>query len=100
MKHTPAPWVVEEDSAGILVTAAKGGMSISVTIPGRKPDATDKANAKLIAAAPDLLAALEECALTLKGFLNQSSAQEIKDSFEREAKALTKSRYAIGRARS
>lgn len=29
--------------------------------PGRKPNAEDKANAALIAAAPDLLAALEEC---------------------------------------
>lgn len=58
--HTPGPWIVEDDKHGILVLAEGAGLSVSVTIPGRKITAEDKANARLIAAAPELLAALEE----------------------------------------
>lgn len=60
MKHTPGPWIVETDKQGLLVVAQDGGMCVSVTVPGRRSDATDCANAALIAAAPDLLLALHE----------------------------------------
>jgi hypothetical protein len=58
-KHTSGPWYVEEEPAGILVVAEKPGLCVSVTVPGRKTTAEDRANARLIAAAPELLNALK-----------------------------------------
>lgn len=64
--HTPGPWIIEADKHGILVLADGAGLSISVTIPGRRPSDEDRANAALIAAAPDLLAALQELLAEVK----------------------------------
>jgi len=56
MKHTPGPWTVESDGSSITM----GGQ---VVITGPSPDGStrdeEKANARLIAAAPELLANLE-----------------------------------------
>ena len=61
--HTPGPWIVNLDDT--VYQAGKGGRRIcdcELSPPHLRPAApneTDKANARLIAAAPDLLAALE-----------------------------------------
>lgn len=72
MSHTPGPWQIQylgngesevlsngpdrDDCAGICIVA--GGLGSSI---GDGRDYESEANARLIAAAPELLAALEEC---------------------------------------
>jgi hypothetical protein len=63
-KHTPGPWAANEEfddgeSLGIAITAGRLGQVVRVFDVGQK----GFANAALIAAAPDLLQALE---MTLK----------------------------------
>jgi len=64
--HTPGPWEAAESELHLdpcrLAIAAKGidGDPICVIKNPYRIDATDRANARLIAAAPDLLAALRE----------------------------------------
>lgn len=59
-KHTPGPWtVVHEDEGSCFVdTVAPGNSQWAIAVP-RGPNS--KANARLIAAAPELLEALIEC---------------------------------------
>lgn len=53
-KHTPGPWELKKTRARIEVaTPARGGCYAFTH--------NDEANARLIASAPDLLAALQEC---------------------------------------
>jgi len=52
-QHTPGPWAIEPDALGEYSIVTDNGGTIA-DIYGRNP-----ANARLIAAAPDLLAALE-----------------------------------------
>ena len=60
-KHTPGPWVTTPEPNGIewSVDAGKWGIATCAAEPG---DGTTEANARLIAAAPDLLTALERIA--------------------------------------
>ena len=54
--HTPGPWVVDAGKP-LMVLAESGGFAVLISEAGRKVTTTDKANARLIAAAPDLLEA-------------------------------------------
>jgi hypothetical protein len=65
-KHTPGPWVVQESNAGetviehkALIQAQPGSPFAAVHADTFDSDETVDANARLIAAAPELLAALE-----------------------------------------
>jgi hypothetical protein len=66
VSHTPGPWVVEDSRKLpkrlrqniIMVVAEKGGMPGLIVNQGAITK-EDEANARLIAAAPDLLAALK-----------------------------------------
>ncbi len=58
MKHTPGPWEVSKDYSQLRVNGADGeAVAYTETCVGLE---RDQANARLIAAAPDLLDALEE----------------------------------------
>lgn len=66
-KHTPGPWSIGDDNNATCEVIA-GPVAIPLDRIGRSPDAGSEyiisrdemsANARLIAAAPDLLAALE-----------------------------------------
>ena len=58
MNHTPAPWKVKGISPSLKVTA--NGYTVATIIATSKADnETKTANARLIAAAPEMLAALE-----------------------------------------
>lgn len=69
-KHTPAPWRVsraDHDGAGVHAIACVAGCGVSSTY-GQTPETTQRidadecaANARLIAAAPEMLATLEKC---------------------------------------
>lgn len=82
-KHTSGPWVFDEVrtdcgrafriGSGEMLTAGKGCCIIYDDYPGN-PDNERKANARLIAAAPDLLEALEEIS---RKYSNGASADAI-----------------------
>jgi len=60
-KHTPGPWVSKPATCGVF--AADGNREVARTIwRGPNDDQEHIANNRLIAAAPDLLDALEEAA--------------------------------------
>jgi len=61
MKHTPGPWVWV-DEYPINVNSSTGEFIATTTPNGRNPFQEDVYNARLIAAAPELLAALEAIA--------------------------------------
>ena len=82
-KHTPGPWVVHDHPTdpyqyGHYVTTADGLTVCSVAhqLPGRSPhgaeEATRAANARLIAAAPELLEALEGLLDDVYGLMRES----------------------------
>lgn len=61
-KHTPGPWTIEETTLGSFWVRQSGGPgAFSITLIGTDGSETHnrKANARLIAAAPDLLESLE-----------------------------------------
>lgn len=67
-KFTPGPWVAVigkcGDPAGYVHSEKRvdgGGYPIVADIPERTRHGTHEANARLIAAAPELLALLDEC---------------------------------------
>lgn len=72
--HTPGPWFVVTDHSaaqvkGFPLIHSHSGYSV-VGVEGMYGDLdTDFANAYLIAAAPDVLAALEEAADPISGYL-------------------------------
>lgn len=59
-KHTPGPWSAEECRSGFAVYAYKSGDAVVRTEDdeGRYGTIANEANARLIAAAPELLEAL------------------------------------------
>jgi hypothetical protein len=66
MKHTPGPWEVSRNNAGAIPlhfqppeVFGRGGNCCVASNLGNGPES--EANARLIAAAPELLEALQEC---------------------------------------
>jgi hypothetical protein len=61
MKHTPGPWVLLDNEGDIVIADRPGeGLYTLASTKNHSPRGSEKlANAKLIAAAPDLLEALE-----------------------------------------
>ncbi len=85
-KHTPWPWNVEAAQRGFIVTALNGQYDIAVVRNIGVQD--NKANAQLIAAAPELLEALKEL-----------SAEEWRDDNDPILdRARSKARAAIAKA--
>ncbi|HED1596611.1 TPA: hypothetical protein R4S50_002298 [Enterobacter cloacae subsp. cloacae] len=58
MKHTPAPWYFSNE--GVLRVRAKNDDEVVCSYAGYENCEREYANAKLIAAAPDLLEALQD----------------------------------------
>ena len=93
--HTPAPWWRDDDgfiasgSDKTYITVASPNCSEDIDIDERE------ANARLIAAAPELLAALEDAEFLLRkaGLI----AGPMQDSFKRSA---TDARAAIAKAKA
>jgi hypothetical protein len=60
MKHTPGPWAINRDKQGNLNITSNTRPYVAQVFDNDIFDEEQDANAKLIAAAPDLLAALIE----------------------------------------
>ena len=72
-KHTPGPWGIEEqtrDASGspLLITDSEGGRTLAEAKYPAVDYETAKANARLIAIAPELLAMLKLIRSDLKGW--------------------------------
>jgi len=92
MKHTPGPWqLFEVGELGHLCPAAKNGVSILTVVTEGDVDFAavyEDADARLIAAAPELLEALQEMYHAFNwGDMNQG-----------ETLAISKARAAIAKA--
>ena len=94
-KHTPGPWRVDIDRAIVADSQARGIWRTVVAdlgLPTSPNGAQEReANAHLIAAAPDLLEALEELVVT---------ADNMRAWIERQAAATPEDHAAIARARA
>jgi hypothetical protein len=89
MSHTPGPWHV---AGSIIVTEA--GQTIAqmqLSTPRDHPVIEKKANAHLVAAAPDLLGALEKTLFPLKTAALRGS-YSAENAFIRAEKAIAKAR--------
>ena len=91
--HTPGPWVVEACGACIQVAQSPDHPAIAeMWLRGNRDQ--ELANARLIAAAPDLLAALQELAEIVQGALDDTNLHGLgMDSF-----TLQPARLAIAKA--
>lgn len=88
-KHTPGPWIVRGNS--ICVDETDDRLAMHVKIHGGNRD-DNKANARLIASAPDLLAAL---ASMVEAHAVPSSICKERPAYEAACAAIAK---ATGRA--
>jgi hypothetical protein len=65
-KHTPGPWFIADDSREVWSVMARGSnvsgvvAHVNTNWPGQAQKEEQRANGRLIAAAPDLLVALRE----------------------------------------
>jgi len=93
-KHTPGPWRLEKQVAGRDWTsigapvATVGGEALCESVEfivgtvsdfGPHGEQETEANARLIAAAPELLDALRQCVIAIGDELNASSQEEVAD---------------------
>lgn len=61
-KHTAGPWTVEPGSNPLVLTVARNGYGSIATLDPNADTGAIRANAALIAAAPDMYEALRACA--------------------------------------
>ena len=87
--HTPGPWTLQNGT----VLGADG---VGVTRPFERFDGAASANARLIAAAPELLAALQEIAIAASR--QQGSGGDVFDFQDRLRECGDKARAAIAKA--
>lgn len=70
-KGTPGPWI----NVGGWVDAENNGIICSLSSVDRKPEEVSDANANLIAAAPELLEALQDLVVRCRVYVNTTGAQ-------------------------
>lgn len=92
-KYTPGPWTAGEFQSNGMVNQTPINPVIGVAY-GDKNEST--ANARLIAAAPDLLAALEE---TLQALIDMLLDRDYTEESVSQDPAVIKARAAIAKAR-
>lgn len=105
-KFTPGPWYIGTPPPNNEQTiGTKDGMMVAVATTGVNMVGATLANANLIAAAPELYEALEECAIDLKGWILGRYPEEslkypsIKKDFELDISIVDKAFAALAKAR-
>jgi hypothetical protein len=76
-KHTPGPWIVaahEDDDEGFAVVGGEYQMPVALPQSTVGGEAEELANARLIAAAPDLFDALRRLLATSRGNASEHEA--------------------------
>lgn len=94
-EHTPGPWAHEDVGEYVQIFAPADGNLILAWV-GDEPDDTDRANAALMAAAPDLLDALESAMQFLENIEGRTLRNGIILSYMRD---LPQMRAALAKAR-
>lgn len=90
-KHTPGPWVLNDEDRTIIITGGEDKYVCDVQIHqvpramGLHEEPTRMANAKLIAAAPELLKALQDIVN-----LQMIFAKDGSEAFDRAKEAIKK----------
>jgi len=90
-KHTKGPWQVVEHVSGMIGVNDANGKSLCAVGCNKTDGRDDKANAALIASAPDLLQALEAILATWEGPRERAGLRFAKDMFDARA-AIAKAR--------
>jgi hypothetical protein len=90
-KHTPGPWHIGMKPGPIIY--GPSGEQVACLFPAMLDNQENKANARLIAAAPALLEALQETLrvlVTPQGFpdKNKGRTQEQQDAFDQSRQAI------------
>ena len=102
IKHTPGPWKVNK-KVKTSIEQEKAGQGMNIICECQDPDGErtteeDKANARLIAAAPDMLEALKElykqCNMVHKHWGEGSNQKEADAAIEAGKKAIAKAPQA------
>ena len=96
-KHTPGPWIA--DGSNIKLTGKETRIVANVSDPHRPTQQTDVniANANLIAAAPDLLEALEDAEFIMRQLAKHP--QEVASMLDTLKRSSKDARAAIAKAK-
>jgi hypothetical protein len=87
-RHTPGPWIVGESSLGLIVGTDTGAICLLRDNYTHNME-SNKANAKLIAAAPDLLKVCRIALVTLETvYENDKSNYAAKNDIDRLKKVI------------
>ena len=101
-QHTPAPWTTDGDaySGNLDIIALTGRIAMLDCEFSEETEDVLTANARLIAAAPELLAALQNCVnvLSLALPLFDDESTDDKDSREEVGSVLDAARDALAKA--
>lgn len=65
-QHTPGPWTIKNNADQILIICPSMPLITTVNAAYKLPIGLPEANAKLIAASPDILEALQEILTTMQ----------------------------------
>ena len=97
-KHTPGPWML--DDYGVYISPANqpnfsiamvrgwGYLTGSLGLSGKEAEAIQLANGNLLAAAPELLAALERLEHSYRLLLEQKPVRDASETLAEVAQAL------------
>ncbi len=87
-KFTPGPWRYDEESSGILSkhSVAPGSREVAAVNPALADQVTG-ANARLIAAAPELYEALAACEHALRSYQYGNGAPDLAEEVANKASA-------------
>lgn len=90
-KHTPGPWWIDEHSAEVYGQGrAKEDASRCIVQFSERFTKQERADARLIAAAPELLSALVECLPLLEVACESTDDPDASDKYERACAAIAK----------
>lgn len=95
--YTPGPWHTGADGR-IVYNAAGWAVCNAVTFHQRHQGDEDRANARLIAAAPELLEELEECASDLEAEIEARRGAVLERTMERDLATVARARAIIAKA--
>lgn len=91
--HTPGPWFIKPPWSGFSKISGPNGELIfglaAGSIDEKRPDEECKANARLIAASPDMLATLKDALAFIKDEIDYGAG-----TFDAEARAALSNRIA------
>lgn len=101
-KPTPGPWLVETSGSGERYVEVMDAETVAITVcsVNEKPRReTQLANALLIAAAPELLAALERLVRAFRSDAERCPQMSIKVSVETNGQALAETDAILAKVR-